>query len=360
MVNMNVHAQESLKTLGMRVVASSMLTVGLACSFFFTLLAPIPLLLLFYFRGLKVFLAGQLLALFFFLLAAQILGLPWPSFLLAQLMIFFLSSLVVFTLKATRPVDLWRRFHGMLLCVFAGILFIGQLVRVSPAVYQPLLAWVKTDIIEAGKLAQKLDELKIQMPSKEVDYLVEMLGNQEKLHRLFWLELPQGIIFLLFLAAWINLLIGMRAARFQKVIMQRTSPERGEALPNAELLKHSDVVYFRNPDAILYLVIISLGPLAWHFWQGDASQIKPEILTTCYWALNMVAVSYFFQGFPLLGLSMQYLGARKGLSSFLIAITIIFSSWLVSLMGLVDHWVDLRSLIMKHLNKNGTNPTPKS
>jgi len=354
---MNSNPQESPKALGMRLIASSLLTVGLSMSFFLTLLAPIPLLLLYYFRGLKTFLVGQLISFGFFLLAALLFHIPWQVFILAQGLILFLSSLVIYCLQANRPVELWRRFHGMLLCLFAGILFLGQLIRLSPGIHVPLLQWVDTNVISSGKLQEKFVELKTQMPSKEVDYLIEIVNSKEKLHRLFWLEIPQGLIFLLFLAAWINLLIGMRAARFQKLLIANLKlNEKADA--NIDVLKDPAVVYFRNPDVVLYLIIIALGPLAWHFWQGELSKVAPEVLSWSYWSLNLIAISYFFQGFPLLGLSMQYLGARRGLSSFLIAITIIFSSWLVSLMGFLDHWIDLRSMIVKHLNKKGpTQPT---
>ncbi len=333
--------QEDFKNTFLRVIASSLASVALASSFFLTMLAPTPLLMIYYFKGLRPYLAANLVSLIFFILVASFLKVPIIPFVFIQALIFFISALVIYSLRALKPHILWRRFHGMLLCLFAGLLFCGQLVRISPVLQIPLQRWIDINIVHSPQIQEQIKSLKQQMESQEINYLVELLSNSEKLKQIFWIEIPQGLIFLLFLAAWINLLVGMRALRMRIII---SSDSRAK-----ELLSHPDTVFYRNPDAVLYLIVGPLGLIAWHFWKGGVSS---EALSWNYWFLNLIAISYFFQGFPILNLSMQFLGIKRGFSSFLIAITIIFSSWLVSLLGIIDHWMDLRSIIGKNLNKN--------
>ncbi|MDH4467053.1 MAG: hypothetical protein QE271_03275 [Bacteriovoracaceae bacterium] len=339
--------EESLKITLFRIVSASVVSVALASSVFLTMLAPAPLLMIYYFKGLRPYLAANILSLVIFFFIAKILHVPAITSMVTQVFIGILASVVIYSLRASRPFILWRRFHGMLLCLFASILFCGQLVRVSPALQVPLQNWIETNVVKSPQIQSQIKDLKTQLESQEVNYLVDLLSNSEKLKKIFWVEIPQGTIFLLYLAAWINLLIGMRTLRLRNLMPLESD---GNLRKSSELLNHPSTVFFKNPDLVLPLIAACLGLIAWHFWRAG---IGAETLSWNYWVLNLIAISYFFQGFPLLNLSMQFLGINRGVSSFLIAITIIFSSWLVSLLGFIDHWIDLRSIIVKNLNKNG-------
>lgn len=351
-----IQAKEKYATTLIRVVVSALISVALASSFFLTLLAPAPLLMLYYFKGARPFIAAQVLTILLSIVLSLSLGLTAFFLLILQMLILGIGVLIIYTLRAQSAAQLWKRFHGALLIVFLLVLGMGQWVRIQSSWQNSLANWLDKQVVQSQLVQEQVKVLKQELNSKEVSHLVELLSDAQKMKQVFWVELPQGSIFLFYLGAWINLLIAMRALRLRALSATLGLPadplDQGEEQRVKKLLHHPQVVFFRNPDVVLYLIVASLGLIAWHYWQGG---IPSEVLSWNYWALNLLAISYFFQGFPILNLCVQFLGINRGLGSFLIAITIIFSSWLVSLLGFVDHWIDIRSMMGKYLN-NKNNP----
>lgn len=309
---------ESYKRLAALTIASLLLCLSFVMSFFTSF--PVALASVMYGRkkgyGAVAFAWLMSFALSFFALKEPVLFTTYTG------SVFVTVAVVEIVLRGASPMK-GIVFSGIaLIAMLFGFMFAGfEAANTSPK------AFVVDQISTYKAQIEESLEKSTSQSSSEIVEVKALLSNPEKMAEEILFKAPGFIAMGVFIILWANV--------FMLLKLKRTVLGRRDAYTDW------DLVQYKNPDQLIWGVLICLGLML----LGD--QLGPIAEEAGLTGLKILGVFYFFQGFGLYISFLNFMGLGGFLRAVLIIATVITANEVLAIFGLFDMFVNFRKYMKR-------------
>lgn len=288
--------------------------------------APVPLTLAFLLLGRPW---GALLGISgFVLLLGATLGLGFSSAASTLFFIAFINALLI-SETIFRKINPAKSLTwlGLILLVLM-IVAIGIYVFAFKTQFKNELVNIITGIIEKFRNESSVATSK----SEEARAIQEMFGNPSVMARQVIQWIPRMTFFAVIFGYWMSFFVVLRNAFIWR-------PKVDYPFVLEDLLK------FKAPEYLVYLVIVSLALLLGDTYFGARAVVWGETL------IYSLGAIYFFQGFGVFLAFLTWMGIWGIFRTVVIAFALLLAWRVLPIVGLFDLWVDFRKLFERKKEK---------
>ncbi len=305
-----------------------LLLTSIVVSFFFpvSILATVPLALLFLSYEKRVVVIGISLAfVIFFLLSSGPTALLYAVFILFA----FLASEII--KRDVSPV--WGVYIIGGLGVALAILLWGGLWLSGHSLESEIHKAVVTSI---EVIKKERGELISQSTSEQGLILKEALDKPEIITKEIVAWTPAITVVSIFFTAWLTLILVLRNSLYWK-----------ERISYSYKLK--DLIRFKAPDYFVYPLIISLALAL----SSEAIGLGKLGETIAFNVLYILGVFYFFHGFGIYSDFLDHMKVYGIMRSLLTLMTVLMAARMLVFIGVFDLWINFRKFFKQKKDKQG-------